>query len=182
MAYVSPLTGDIQTIRYGSPVDHQPIEYSVGKGASGQTLYRGSFAMISGGTTVTQGYLKNASGGGSAGDTVVGIIQGYGPTCGQANVGPGIGGATLNTADGALTANVLTGTFLMQGGSGADALTITNLQKTVYVINESTVGATQGGTRATAGLLVQVPATDASIPTGYVAVAIGTNSGPWGGV
>ena len=181
MAYISPLTGDIQNIRYGSPIDHQPIEGSVGKGASGQSLYRGSFAMISGGTTVTQGYLKNASSGGTAGDTVVGLVEGYGPSCGQPNTGPGIGGATLNTADGALTANVKTGTFLMQAGSGADALTIANLQTTVYVINESTVGAT-AQSRAKAGLLVQVPATDASIPTGFVAVSIGSNNGPWGGV
>ncbi len=177
------LTSDIQKTRYGAPAIHQTIEYPIGKGASGQTLYRGSVALISGGTTVTQGYLKNASGGGSAGDSVVGILDGYGPSCGQPNSVPGMGGTVLNTADGVLTANVAPGTFLLLAGSGADALTVTNVQQLVYLINEDTVGATSnGGARATAGLLVQVPATDASIPTGYVAVQLGTANTPWGGV
>lgn len=176
------LTSDIRKIRYGSAIDHQPIEYAVGKGASGQTLYRGSVAAISGGTTVTKGYLKNMATP-AATDQVVGLIDGYGPSCGQANTGPGIGGTTLNTADGVLTANVVTGTFLLAGGTGADALTITNIQTPVYLVDERTVGATSGSaSRPVAGLLVQVPATDASIPAGLVAVQLGTQNGPWGGV
>ena len=176
------LTADIIKIRYGSPIDHQPIEYPIGKGASGQTLYRGSVTAISGGTTVTQGYLKNMATPASN-DLVVGIVDGYGPSCGQANTAPGLGGATLNTANGVLTANVVTGTFLLQGGTGADALTVTNVQTSVYLINETTVGATNGGsTRPVVGLLVQVPAIDASIPVGMVAVSIGTANSPWGGV
>lgn len=174
------LTGDILKVRYGSPIDHQPIEAAIGVGTL--TLYRGSVAAISGGTTVTKGYLKNMATPAST-DVVIGIIDGYGPSCGQANTVPGIGGAVLNTADGVLTAQVVTGTFLLLAGTGADALTITNIQTQVYLINEDTVGATSGSsTRPIAGLLVQVPATDASIPTGYVAVQLGTNNGPWGGV
>ena len=176
------LTSDIQTIRYGSPIEHQLIEYPIGKGASGQTLYRGSVAAISGGTTVTAGYLKNMATPASD-DIVVGIIGDYGPSCGQANTGPGLGGATLNTSNGVLTANVLPGTFLLLGGTGTDALTVTNVQTQVYLINENTVGATSGSsTRPVAGLLVNVPATDASIPVGYVAVQLGTANSPWGGV
>ena len=176
------LSSDIQKIRYGSAIDHQPIEYKIGKGASGQTLYRGSVAAISGGTTVTQGYLKNMATPASN-DIVVGLIDGYGPSCGQANTGPGLGGTVLNTADGVLTANVATGAWLLSGGTGSDALTITNVQTSVYLIDEKTVGATNGGsTRPVAGLLVQVPSVDASIPTGMVAVQLGTLSSPWGGV
>ena len=175
------LTSDIQKVRYGSTADHQPIEYAIGKGASGQTLYRGSVAAISGGTTVTQGYLKNMATPAST-DVVVGILDGYGPSCGQADTGPGMGGTVLNTADGVLTATVVTGTFLLLAGTGSDALTITNLQTNVYLINEDTVGATSAGTRPVVGLLVQVPATDASIPTGFVAVQLGSKNGPWGGV
>lgn len=176
------LTADIIKTRYGSAIDHQPIEYAIGKGAAGQTLYRGSIAAISGGTTVTQGYLKNIATPATS-DIVVGIIDDYGPSCGQANTAPGLGGTVLNTADGVLTANVVTGTWLVKGGTGSDALTITNIQQPVYLIDEQTVGATDGGsTRPKAGTLVQVPATDASIPTGYVAVQLGTQSGPWGGV
>ncbi len=78
---------------------------------------------------------------------------------------------------------MVTGTFLLLGGTGTDALTVTNVQTQVYLINENTVGATSGGsTRPVAGLLVQVPATDASIPVGMVAVQIGTANSPWGGV
>jgi len=176
------LTSDIQKIRYGSLIDHQPIEYPIGKGASGQTLYRGSVAAISGGTTVTQGYLKNMATPASN-DLVVGIIDNYGPSCGQPDSVPGLGGTTLNTADGVLTARVATGTFLLLGGTGSDALTVTNVGTSVYLINEDTVGATNGSSsRPVAGLLVQVPATDASIPTGFVAVQLGTAAGPWGGV
>lgn len=174
------LTSDIQKYRYGSPVDHQPIEYAIGKGASGQTLYRGSIALISGGTTVTQGYLKNAASPAS-GDVVVGLLEGYGPTCGQADTGPGMGGTVLNTADGVLTANVATGTFLLLAGTGSDAITITNIQQPCYLLNEDTVSSVSTG-HIMAGLVVQVPATDASIPTGFVAVQLGTMNGPWGGV
>jgi hypothetical protein len=177
------LTGDILKTRYGTPgTEHQPIEYPIGKGASGQTLYRGSVAALSGGTTVTQGYLKNMATPAS-GDLVIGILDGYGPSCGLADTVPGMGGTVLNTADGVLSATVATGTFLLLGGTGADALTVTNVGTSVYLINEDTVGATNGGsTRPVAGLLVQVPSTDASIPTGFVAVSLGTPNGPWGGV
>ena len=179
------LTGDIPIYFYGTPgTQHQPIEYPIGKGASGQTLYRGSFAAVSGGTTVTQGYLKNIATP-AATDKVVGLIDDYGPSCGQTNTGPGLGGTTLNTSDGALTANVRTGTFLMAtGGSAADALTITNIQTSIYAASESTVAATTGpgAIYPVAGLLVQVPTVDASIPTGMVAVQVGTPNAPWGGV
>jgi hypothetical protein len=176
------VTTDLAVFRYGAPAIHQPIEYPIGKGASGQTLYRNTVALISGGTTVTQGYLKNADTPASA-DIVVGLLGDYGPSCGQPNTADGMGGATLNTADGVLTALVEPGTFLLLAGTGADALTVTNVQTSVYLINSNTVGATSGGsTRPVAGLLVQVPATDASIPTGYVAVQLGTTNTPWGGV
>jgi hypothetical protein len=176
------LTGDIAVYRYGTPSIQQTIEYPIGKGASGQTLYRNSVAMISGGTTVTQGYLKNAATP-ATNDIVAGLVGDYGPTCGQPNTVPGLGGATLNTADGVLTAIVETGCFLLLAGTGSDAFTEANIQTTCYLINEDTVGATNGGaTRPVAGLLVQIPATDPSIPPGYVAVQLGTAYSPWGGV
>ena len=104
------LTADIQKTRYGSPINHQPIEYPMGSGTA--TIYRGSVAAISGGTTVAQGYLKNMATPAST-DVVVGMIDDYGPSCGQANTGPGLGGSTLNTANGVLTANVVTGTWIL---------------------------------------------------------------------
>jgi hypothetical protein len=172
------LTHDIVKTRYGSPVNHQPIVYPVGKGAAGQTLYRGSVTAISGGTTVTAGYLKNMATP-AATDVVVGVVEGYGP--GIADTGPGV--VAPNTSDGAVTAELATGTFLLASGTSADALTVANLQKAVYLIDENTVGATNGSaTRPVAGILVAIPATDASIPVGMCAVSIGTATAPWGGV
>ena len=171
------LTSDILTTSYGPAFSR--VEYPVGKGSAGQTLYRGSFTAVSGGTTVTQGYLKNMATP-AATDLVVGIVDDYGPSCGLANTGPGL--IAPNTSNGAVTANVRQGTFIVASGTGADALSITNLQTSVYLINETTVGATSGSSsRPVAGLLVATPATDASIPTGFCAVAVGTNASPWGG-
>ena len=179
---MATITSDAQIYQYGSPINHQPIEYKIGKGASGQTLYRGTVALISGGTTVTQGYLKDPATPAST-DIVVGILRGYGPSCGLADTVPGMGGSVLNTADGVLTADVTPGTYLLLAGTGSDALTITNTQASVYLIDGVTVGATSNGsTRPVAGLLVQVPSVDASIPTGFVAVQLGTANTPWGGV
>jgi hypothetical protein len=177
---MAALTGDIIVTTYGG--DFEIVEYPIGKGASGQTLYRGSFAALSGGTTVTAGYLKNMAVPASN-DLVVGMLGDYGPSCGQANTGPGMGGAVLNTADGVLTANVRTGTFIVaSGGSAGDALTVANLQKSVYCVDESHVGGLVGTVaRPVAGLLVAIPSTDASIPTGFVAVSVGTAGGPWQG-
>ena len=173
------VANDIKLWPYGVPSNDQT---SWGVAATAQ-LYEGCVALQSGGSGgITQGYLKNMATPATT-DVVVGIIDGYGPSCGQANKSPGIGGTVLNTADGVLTANVETGTFLLLGGTGSDALTVTNVGTQVYLINEDTVGATNGGSsRPVAGLLVQVPATDASIPVGFVAVQLGTPGSPWGGV
>ena len=171
------LSADVLTTSYGPAFSE--IEYPIGYGSAGQTLYRGSFTAVSGGTTVTAGYLKNMATP-AANDIVVGIVSDYGPSCGLANVGPGLGPTTAN---GSATANVRQGTFLVPvGGTAGDALTITNLQKSVYLVNETAVGGTSASSsRPVAGLLVAIPATDATIPTGMCAVDVGTNNGPWGG-
>jgi len=171
------LTADILTTCYGPSFSR--VEYPIGYGSAGQTLYRGSFTAISGGTTVTQGYLKNMATPAST-DLVVGIVDDYGPSCGLANTGPGLGPTTAN---GSATALVRQGEFIVASGTGADALALANLQTSVYLINETTVGKTSGSkTRPIAGLLIALPATDASIPTGYCVVSVGTASGPWGGL
>jgi hypothetical protein len=173
------LSSDIRKVRYGSPIVHQPIVYPVGKGAAGQTLWRGSVTALSGGTTVTAGYLKNMATP-AATDLVVGVVEGYGPGS-PADTAPGV--VAPNTADGAVNAEIATGTFLFASGTGADALTVANVQKAVYLINENTFGATSAGsTRPVGGLLVAIPATDPTIPVGQCAVQIGTATAPWGGV
>ena len=73
-----------------------------------------------------------ASGAGKT-TVVVGLVGDYGPSCGQPNTVPGLGGTVLNTADGVLTANVEPGTFLLLSGTSADAITVTNFCSAIPV-------------------------------------------------
>lgn len=163
------LTSDILTTRYGTGGAEEPLNYGL---TAATTVYRGSVALLAAGT----GYLKNSATP-AATDLVVGLIANAG--AGTADTGPGIlGGAT----DGAVTVEIATGSFLLASGTGSDALGVTTNMKTVYLINESTVGATNGGsTRPVAGVQLSCNTSDASIPVGFVAVKLGTATSPVGG-
>lgn len=163
------LTSDVKTIRYGTPDGHQPLAKGV---TSGVTIYRGSVALLASGT----GFLKNASSVAS-GDLVLGIVDEAG--AGIANTGPGILGTSPS---GSTQASIATGSFILASGTGSDALGVTTNALPVYLINETTVGATNGGsTRPLAGIQLSCNADDASIPVGYVAVKLGTPNSPLGG-
>jgi hypothetical protein len=55
---------------------------------------------------------------------------------------------------GAVTVDILTGTFYLASGAGSDLLSQSAIGQTVYVINETTVGLTSGGgSRPKAGTL-----------------------------
>ena len=124
------VTTDIQLWPYG--VTQPPIGYGVG---ANQTVYPGSVALQSGSGATTVGYLKNAATPGAA-DLVVGMIgQPAGGTYVQ--TGPGIVGGTT---DGAVWADVLTGTFLIQSGTGSDQLSATTNGTTVYFGGENAQG------------------------------------------
>lgn len=153
------LTGDVLTPRFGTADGHQPL--NAGIKATVQ-LYRGSIAVID-----NTGYLKNAASPAST-DTVLGILDKAGP--GTSNALPGIkGGAT----DGAVTAEIATGSFLLASGTGADQLSAATAGATVYLIDEVTVGATNGGgARPVAGK--QLPAGDLSLLGGKYPIAVGT--------
>jgi hypothetical protein len=152
------LTNDIQIIRYGTPGNaSQPASLPVTANAQ---LYRGAIAATRSGYAVEMTSPQST-------DLVWGLYEKYGP--GFANVIPGMLGGTTN---GAVTVEVATGSFYLNNGTGADAITQVNMGAPCYVINENTVGLTSGsGTRPVAGIvetLIQPPNL-----TGMVGVKMG---------
>ena len=161
------LSADIKIIRYGVVDAHPPLTKGL---TAASTVYRGSVA------TTRSGYLVAPSTP-QSGDIVWGLVANGGP--GISDTGPGILGASPS---GTTPVEIATGDFLLAGGTGSDALTVTNEGAVVYLINETTVGATNGGsTRPVAGLLVATPTSDPTIPTGFVAVTLGT-TGTFGAI
>lgn len=147
------ITSDIHTVQMGVPYGvNQLVAWPVG---ATQQLYVGAVALVSGSGSVSTGYLKNAATAGSA-DKVAGINGD--PAGGTAvQTGPGIlGGST----DGAVWVNVRTGTFWIQSGTGANALSEATAGTTVYYGGENSTGpianATGAGTSPVLG--IQLPA------------------------
>jgi hypothetical protein len=150
-----PLTNDIKTFQVlGS--ESQLISAGV---AATVTVYVGGVALISAGTAGgTIGFLKNA-GTPSPNDIVAGIVDGYAGGTGVATAPGVVGGAT----DGAVWANIKTGTFLMLGNAGiagATALTAANNGKPVFYAGETASGpvaSASSNTGAFPALGVQLP-------------------------
>jgi hypothetical protein len=156
------LTSDQISVRFGVPGNStQKINLPL---TAGDTVYRGSIA------TTRSGYLVPASSPQST-DIVWGVIQAAGPgTADQATQGI-VGG----TSNGAVTVEVDTGSFFFASGTGADAITAVNVGALCYVINETTVGLTNGsGTRPTAGVIEAYDTTEI-YALGPVAVKLGNS-------
>lgn len=151
------LTSDVKTVRVGAEGRHDPIAAPL---TAAVTVYSGSIALLN-----SSGYLKNSSSPAST-DTIIGIVGG--PSAGTfVKTGPGITGGVSN---GDVWVECLTGVFVLASGTGGDALTEATAGTTVYVVNETTVGATNGGgTRPVAG--TQLPI-DPTLPAGFVAVKL----------
>ena len=165
------LTADVKTIRFGSPGNStQPMNFGVTANA---TVYRGAAAVT------RSGYLVAASAPQSA-DVVWGIIDKAG--AGTADTGPGIAGGTSN---GSVTAEIATGSFFVQNGTGADAFAATDVGSTAYLINETTWGKTSNGnTRPVGGQFLGLATTLApNRPdlSGQIAVKVGPEAGSTGG-
>jgi hypothetical protein len=146
------VTNDIKAYRYGVPENNGITSFGVG---ASQQVYEGAVALVSGSGATTVGYLKNAASPGAS-DLVAGII---GTPAGGTYVAtsPGILGGTT---DGAVWVNVLTGTFFIQSGTGADQLSATTNGKTVYYGGENSSGpiacaTSASSTRPTLG--IQLP-------------------------
>ena len=155
------LTGDILVYEYGIGVAAELTSFGVG---ANQQLYAGAVALVSGSGAVSVGYLKNAAVAGQS-DLVAGLV---GEPAGGTLVktGPGILGGS---ADGVVWADVRTGAYFIQSGSGADLLTASNNGKTVWYGGENSSGpiacATNTGGRPVLG--IQLPQ-DPGIAAGFV--------------
>lgn len=160
------LTADVIAVRYGTPGNStQPVNLGLTANA---TVYRGSIA------TTRAGFLVAASAPQST-DLVWGIIANAGP--GAADTGAGVAGGTTN---GGVTVEIDTGSFFFASGTGADAIAAANVGALCYVINETTVGLTNGGaTRPIAGVIEAVDATEINA-LGPVAVKLGNLGGSTG--
>lgn len=161
------LTKDIQTYRYGTSDGHENAALGI---LAAVVLYRGSIALES---AATPGYLKSSAVP-AATDICWGIVERIRP-------GDGIDGApgiTGGASNGTIGAEVAQGTFFLGSSSGADLLSVATIGKTVYVYDEQTVAATNGGgTRPAAGIHV---ATDSRYGGGF-AVKMGNNQSTGGG-
>jgi hypothetical protein len=158
---MAALTGDIHYERYGTGDTQSPLVQPLGGSV---TVYRGSIAL-----TDSTGNVKNASAPLST-DTCWGIIGGYGP--GVADTAPGV----INTSSvaSAVTAMIYQGTFFLASGTGSDQLSQSTVGKTVYVINEYTVGQTSGGgNRPSAGVHIAVSGETRVQAPGSFAIKLG---------
>lgn len=139
------LTKDCHTIEFGVPEGNTLIAYPV---KASEQLFSGAVALL------RAGYLVNAASPLST-DLVVGIV---GDPAGGTAVQTGTG-FTGGATDGAVWANVRNGSFFLQSGSGADALTTANVGNTVYYHGENNNGPvidkTGAGTKPVAG--IQLP-------------------------
>jgi hypothetical protein len=163
------VTKDQKITRYGTGDGHQPVALGI---KATVKVYRGTIAL-----TDTSGFLKNASSPAST-DKCWGLIQRVRPGDGQIDGAPGItGGAT----DGAVGAEIDAGTFFLGSSTGSDQLSAATLGTTVYVYDEITVAATNGGsTRPVAGIHVATDSTG-RYPGAY-AIKLGSAESTGGGV
>jgi hypothetical protein len=130
------------------------------------TVYRGSIALTRSGIAVPAINANLLST-----DVVWGLHEGAGP--GTANTGPGVTGGSV---DGAVTVEVLTGSYFLASSSGADLLGPTTIGKTVYVYDEQTVAATAGAGRPVAGVHRYTDTTRTGAPGPY-AIKLSSNTG-----
>lgn len=150
------LSADVPPVRFGVTGNStQQISKPI---AASVTVYGGSVA------TTRAGYITPASSPAST-DVVWGLI--YRQT-------PLVPPQAASSVAGTYNAVIDTGSFFLNAGTGADAMSAANVGATVYLINETTVGLTNGGgTRPVAGVLLNI---DTNVTPSY-AVALGSNRG-----
>lgn len=169
------LSADIKIYRYGSPGNstqtaNQPM--ASGTASVPTTVYRGSIALL------RNGFVLAATSPLST-DVCLGLVEDAGP-----GVIDGAPGVSNTGASGAVTVDIATGSFFLAAGSGADAITQANVGASCYVINENTVGLTNGGgTRPVAGEIMGLGNNLGNVVpiAGLVAVKLGQPAGSTGG-
>jgi len=153
-------THDVKIIRYGTFEGHQQTDQPL---TASETVYRGTVAAT------RSGYIKNMATPQST-DVVWGLIDGA-----VAFKDTGAGITNPNTTNGGVSIDIQTGSFVLFAGTSGDALAQSDVGSAVYLIDEVTVGKTNGSaTRPVAGTLLNTPTGDPSIPTGMVAVKVGS--------
>ena len=154
------VTKDQKTIRYGTQDGHQPTAL---RAKANATFYAGTIAL-----TDSTGYLKSSA-------TVAATDKCWGIINGLVNGSPHVSAPiTAGTTNGDTIVGIDTGTFYLTPGTSSDALTQADIGAVVYVINEVTVGKTDGGSaRPIAGRLAEI---GTGQYTGYVAVTLGIAS------
>jgi len=152
------VTKDQLIYRYGTKDGHQSTYQPI---AASQTIYNGTIALTA------SGYAKSAASVAST-DTCWGLFNGLldgTPTTSSPIV--------TGTTNGSHTIGIDTGTFWLTPGSSGDALTQADVGATVYVIDEVTVGKTDGGgSRPVAGVLAEIGKAQYA---GLVAVTLGNS-------
>lgn len=127
---MAALTQNVGRLRLG-----QPIATGRGPAASSVTFRQGSILMTNAGGYVTVGAT-------ATGQFVRGI-------CTTPKTSP--------ASNGAVEVAWEEGDFELESGTAGDAITVANIGDTVYIIDDNTVGATDGGaTRSAAGKLVAI--------------------------
>lgn len=148
---------DFKITRYGTPGNSsQRISLPINPNV---TVAAGALAI-----TDSTGNIKDAASSVSAQDTVWGLIGNR-----VVNASTTVAPAGFIGQDG-LPFWIETGTFFLSSGTGADQLVQANVGKTVFAINETTVGAVAAG-RPAAGVLIAI---DTTQPGGF-AVHVGSN-------
>jgi hypothetical protein len=157
------LTADIPIVGLGDLGNaNQPVNLNL---KATTTVYRGSVAITRSGVAVPAQHSAILST-----DVVWGLYEHAGP--GTADTGPGITGGTV---DGQVTVEVRTGTFFLASSTGADALGVTTLGKTVYLYDEQTVAATSDSAALpVAGVHIYTDSTRTDAP-GIYAIKLGSN-------
>lgn len=153
------LTRSAKILRYSVGDTHQDTYQPALANAS---VYAGSIAL-----TNSAGLAKSSVSPAST-DTCWGLYNGIIDTA------PALDSPiVVGTTNGANTLGIETGTFYLLPGSNADALVQADVGATVYVIDEVTVGKTDGGlTRPVAGKLVGIGKGQYAA---FVAVLLGNN-------
>ena len=141
----------------GVPVANNLLSFPLGASV---TVAGGAFAITDG-----FGNILDAAGTVSAVDQVWGLVQERRPFLTD----------PASSVAGTYLVPVECGAFYFQnGGTGGDSLSQANVGQTVYVTGEQSVGLTSsGGTRPTAGTLINV---DTTQPGGYAVKIV--NQGP----
>lgn len=154
------VTKDQKIIRYGTPDGHQPTAQPMKANVS---IYAGTIAL-----TDSTGYAVPAT-------STATTQKCWGVYNGLVNGSPHVSAPiTAGSTNGDTIIGIDTGTFWLTPGTNSDALTQADIGAVVYVIDEVTVGKTDGSSsRPIAGRLAEIGTAQY---TGYVAVTLGIAS------